>query len=113
MGTHHPRGNKCDVLIIGYGIAGVSAAIEAADRGARVLVLDRGHGGGASALSGRIVYADGGTRYQQAAGPTFEAPPSWAIPNGGVQSFSKRHGTQVPSHHVGLGWASVSRGGPL
>lgn len=42
MGTHHPRGNKCDVLIIGYGIAGVSAAIEAADRGARVLVLDRG-----------------------------------------------------------------------
>ena len=25
--------------------------------------------------------------------PTFEAPPSWANPNGGVQSSSKQHGT--------------------
>ncbi len=57
-----------DVIVVGYGIAGVAAAIEAADAGARVLALDRGYGGGASALSGGVVYAGGGTRYQQAAG---------------------------------------------
>ena len=57
-----------DVVVVGYGAAGTAAAIEAADAGARVLVLDRGYGGGASALSGGIVYAGGGTRYQRAAG---------------------------------------------
>ncbi|WP_370333243.1 hypothetical protein [Mycolicibacterium hippocampi] len=31
--------------------------MEAADRGARALVLDRGYGGGATALSGGITYA--------------------------------------------------------
>jgi 3-oxo-5alpha-steroid 4-dehydrogenase len=59
-----------DVIVIGYGIAGVTAAIEAAETGARVLALDRGYGGGASALSGGVVYAGGGTRYQRAAGVT-------------------------------------------
>jgi 3-oxo-5alpha-steroid 4-dehydrogenase len=59
-----------DVVIVGYGAAGASAAIEAADAGARVLVLDRGYGGGATALSGGVVYAGGGTPYQQAAGVT-------------------------------------------
>lgn len=53
-----------DVIVIGYGMAGVSAAIEAAERGASVLVLDRSHGGGASALSGGVVYAGGGTPTQ-------------------------------------------------
>jgi len=57
-----------DVVVVGYGAAGAAAAIEAADGGARVLVLDRGYGGGASALSGGVVYAGGGTPYQQAAG---------------------------------------------
>src|ERR1700733_12572042 len=57
-----------DVVIVGYGAAGAAAAIEAADAGARVLVLDRGYGGGASTLSGGVVYAGGGTPYQQAAG---------------------------------------------
>ncbi len=57
-----------DVVVVGYGIAGVTAAIEAAEAGARVLALDRGYGGGATALSGGIVYAGGGTRYQKAAG---------------------------------------------
>lgn len=59
---------KYDVVVVGFGDAGASAAIEAADAGARVLVLDRGYGGGASALSGGVVYAGGGTRYQRAAG---------------------------------------------
>jgi 3-oxo-5alpha-steroid 4-dehydrogenase len=57
-----------DVIIVGYGAAGAAAAIEAADAGARVLVLDRGYGGGASALSGGVVYAGGGTHVQEAAG---------------------------------------------
>ena len=56
-----------DVIIVGFGAAGVSAAIEAAGTGAHVLVLDRGFGGGATALSGGIVYAGGGTRVQAAA----------------------------------------------
>jgi 3-oxo-5alpha-steroid 4-dehydrogenase len=57
-----------DVIIVGYGAAGAAAAIEAADAGARVLVLDRGYGGGATTLSGGVVYAGGGTPYQKAVG---------------------------------------------
>jgi 3-oxo-5alpha-steroid 4-dehydrogenase len=57
-----------DVIIVGYGVAGATAALEAVDAGARVLVLDRGYGGGASGLSGGVVYAGGGTPHQRAAG---------------------------------------------
>ncbi|GAA4588856.1 3-oxo-5alpha-steroid 4-dehydrogenase [Actinoplanes octamycinicus] len=57
-----------DVLVVGFGAAGACAAIEAADAGARVLVLDRFGGGGATAISGGVVYAGGGTRQQRAAG---------------------------------------------
>lgn len=57
-----------DVIVVGFGAAGAAAAIEAADHGARVLVLDRGYGGGATALSGGIVYAGAGTAEQQAGG---------------------------------------------
>lgn len=57
-----------DVIVVGFGAAGAAAAIEAADHGARVLVLDRGYGGGATALSGGIVYAGGGTAEQHAGG---------------------------------------------
>ncbi|MCZ2816310.1 FAD-binding protein [Modestobacter sp. VKM Ac-2984] len=57
-----------DVIVVGFGDAGAAAAIEAADNGARVLVLDRSYGGGASALSGGVVYAGGGTPQQQANG---------------------------------------------
>jgi glycine/D-amino acid oxidase-like deaminating enzyme len=41
----HPRLNRnlsCDVVVIGSGIAGLSAAYELADRGKRVVVIDRG-----------------------------------------------------------------------
>ncbi|WP_431236807.1 FAD-binding protein [Mycolicibacterium aichiense] len=57
-----------DVVVVGFGMAGACAAISAADSGANVLVIDRGLGGGASALSGGIVYAGGGTPYQKRAG---------------------------------------------
>lgn len=57
-----------DVIVVGFGAAGACAAISAAESGARVLVVDRALGGGASALSGGVVYAGGGTAYQREAG---------------------------------------------
>lgn len=57
-----------DVVVVGFGGAGVASAIEAADNGARVLALDLSVGGGATRLSGGIVYAGGGTSVQKGAG---------------------------------------------
>lgn len=57
-----------DVVVVGWGAAGACAAIEARANGASVCVIDRFDGGGASALSGGVVYAGGGTAYQQQAG---------------------------------------------
>ncbi len=62
-----------DVVVIGFGAAGACAAIEAAATGASVVVLDRFAGGGATALSGGVVYAGGGTRQQVEAGVTDSA----------------------------------------
>lgn len=59
---------SADVLVVGWGAAGACAAIEAAEAGASVIVIDRFDGGGASALSGGVVYAGGGTPYQKSAG---------------------------------------------
>jgi 3-oxo-5alpha-steroid 4-dehydrogenase len=59
---------SADVVVVGFGAAGACAAIEAAESGAAVLVLDRFAGGGATAISGGVVYAGGGTRQQRAAG---------------------------------------------
>jgi len=59
---------SCDVLVAGFGAAGASAAIEAVRAGAQVIAADRFGGGGASARSGGVVYAGGGTRFQKAAG---------------------------------------------
>lgn len=57
-----------DVIVVGLGAAGACAAIEAADAGADVLVVERFTGGGTTALSGGVVYAGGGTDQQVAAG---------------------------------------------
>jgi 3-oxo-5alpha-steroid 4-dehydrogenase len=57
-----------DVVVVGFGAAGACAAIEAARAGAEVLLVDRFRGGGATALSGGVVYAGGGTSIQRAAG---------------------------------------------
>ena len=54
--------DRADVVVVGFGAAGAAAAIEAADRGARVRLLERFQGGGATTLSGGIIYAGGGTR---------------------------------------------------
>jgi 3-oxo-5alpha-steroid 4-dehydrogenase len=61
---------EADVVVIGFGAAGACAALEAAAGGADVLVIDRFGGGGATELSGGIVYAGGGTIQQLAANVT-------------------------------------------
>lgn len=53
--------------MVGAGCAGVCTALEATDGGARVLCVDRFGGGGATALSGGVVYA-AGTEIQRRGG---------------------------------------------
>lgn len=61
--------DEADVVIVGFGAAGTSAAYEAATIGADVLILDRaGAAGGASALSDGLIYLGGGTPTQIEAG---------------------------------------------
>jgi 3-oxo-5alpha-steroid 4-dehydrogenase len=60
--------SEADVVVVGFGGAGACAALEANAQGARVLVLDRFHGGGATAISGGVFYAGGGTHIQSEAG---------------------------------------------
>lgn len=59
-----------DVVVIGFGAAGTTAAITARERGAEVIAVDRANGGGATAISGGIYYAGAGTSIQQQAGVT-------------------------------------------
>lgn len=60
--------DQADVLVVGFGGAGATAAIKARDDGASVIAFDRYDGGGASQQSGGIVYLGGSTPTQQAAG---------------------------------------------
>jgi succinate dehydrogenase/fumarate reductase flavoprotein subunit len=58
-----------DVVVVGLGAAGGSAAIEAARAGADVLILERAAaGGGTTADSGGLIYFGGGTPVQKACG---------------------------------------------
>jgi 3-oxo-5alpha-steroid 4-dehydrogenase len=58
-----------DVVVVGMGSAGCCAAIEAADAGASVIVLERaGSGGGTSAMAGGQVYMGAGTPLQKGLG---------------------------------------------
>jgi 3-oxo-5alpha-steroid 4-dehydrogenase len=60
--------DEADLVVVGYGGAGVAASVEAAERGLRVLAVDRFHGGGATAMNGGVLYAGGGTAIQRVAG---------------------------------------------
>lgn len=56
-----------DVVVAGFGGAGVVAALEVCESGSTVIAVDRFSGGGATAFSGGVMYA-GGTRFQEQAG---------------------------------------------
>lgn len=60
--------DAADVIVVGFGGAGASAALEANEQGADVLIVERFEGGGSTANSGGVVYAGGGTRFQKEAG---------------------------------------------
>lgn len=61
--------DEIDVIVVGHGAAGVSAAIEARQAGAEVLLLEASGGpGGASAMSGGLLYLGGATALQRACG---------------------------------------------
>lgn len=64
--------DAADVIVVGYGGAGVVAAIQAREEGADVLALDRFGGGGATWHSGGVLYG-GATPFQREAG--FEDTP--------------------------------------
>ncbi len=60
---------EADVVVVGLGCAGVCAAIEASEKGAEVIALERASGGGGtSANSGGLIYLGGGTAVQRACG---------------------------------------------
>ena len=60
---------EADVVVVGLGAAGASAAIEARVAGADVLVLERASGGGGlTATAAGHLYLGGGTRVQRACG---------------------------------------------
>jgi 3-oxo-5alpha-steroid 4-dehydrogenase len=61
--------DRVDILVVGFGIAGGCAAVEAASAGARVLVLERAAApGGTTAMAGGHFYLGGGTAVQRATG---------------------------------------------
>ncbi|MBY0399013.1 FAD-dependent oxidoreductase, partial [Myxococcota bacterium] len=62
---------ETDVVVVGFGAAGASAAIEAANAGAKVILVEVASGsGGTSAMAGGDIYmgGNGGTEAQRANG---------------------------------------------
>lgn len=93
-----------DVVVCGFGGAGACAAIEAADEGARVLVLERFEGGGATRKSGGVIYAGGGTDAQSRAGVSdsvdamlayLRAETEGAIPEEALRAFAAESAAQI------------------
>lgn len=60
--------NDTDLVVVGWGAAGAATALEAREGGLQVIALDRAEGGGATALSGGVIYAGGGTSTQKEVG---------------------------------------------
>ncbi len=74
-----PHDVAVDVAVVGFGIAGGCAAVEAAATGASVLMLERAAvAGGTSALAGGHFYLGGGTVVQRATGHADSADEMYA-----------------------------------
>jgi len=69
----HDWRDEADMVVVGLGGAGVSAALEALERGLSVIALDLYDGGGSSAANGGVYYAGGGTSIQREAGVEDDA----------------------------------------
>ena len=66
--------DEVDVLVVGMGVAGAAATLDATALGLSTMIVERGGGGGGtSAMSGGVIYMGGGTPLQQACG--FEDTP--------------------------------------
>lgn len=59
--------DEADVVVVGFGGAGATAAIKSREMGLDVIAIDRFDGGGATAWSGGVTYA-GNTEHQREAG---------------------------------------------
>lgn len=57
-----------DVLVVGCGAAGLSAALQAREAGLNVMIAERFAGGGTTLMSGGVIYAGGGTQVQKQLG---------------------------------------------
>ncbi len=94
-----------DVLVVGAGCAGVCAAIEAAEAGAHVLVLERTSAvGGTSAMSSGLLYLGGGTATQRACGfdDTVEGMVTFLLAASGPgadEAKIRRYCTESVAHH--------------
>jgi len=64
----HDWNEEADMVVVGLGGAGVSAALEAIENDMSVIALDLYEGGGSSAANGGVYYAGGGTSIQNEAG---------------------------------------------
>ena len=64
----HNWSEIADMVVVGLGGAGVSAALDGLERGLSVIGLDHYDGGGSSAANGGVYYAGGGTSIQREAG---------------------------------------------
>ena len=60
--------DEADIVVVGLGGAGVACALHAIELGQSVIAVDRFEGGGATAASGGVIYAGGGTSIQKQAG---------------------------------------------
>lgn len=64
----HDWNEEADMVVVGLGGAGVSAALEGLEQGMSVIALDLYEGGGSTAANGGVYYAGGGTSIQKEAG---------------------------------------------
>ena len=60
--------HTADLVVVGFGGAGATAALRAAQQGLSVVAVDKAEGGGATLASGGVLYAGGGTRIQEELG---------------------------------------------